>query len=331
MNPDTWKLRLAMSLRTIFLRAVAALFATGFIVSATAQERPAFWIDMTLGEPVSGEEMLKDLVEVDVVYLGETHRLQRHHRLQAEVIRGLAGSGRPLILGMEQIEARDQEQVDAFNAGKLDFDGLAAAIKWEDQWNNYADYRAIVEAVRKAGGRVVGLNAPREVIRSVGRKGVAGLSGEERARLPEEIFLEDPVYERLMETLLLVHMTMEKGFLRNVFEAQAARDESMAEALEKAWKDAGGKGDAKKPIAVVVCGVGHCQFGLGTPDRVRRRIDGTRDRIVLMSESGDLELTAAEQAMKRDIDIRHRDFEFIRRPLADYLHAMQPKPEEVGK
>jgi len=116
------------------------VFATGYIVAAPAQERPAFWIDMALGEPVSSEEMLKDLVEVDVIYLGETHRLKRHHRLQAEVVRGLAGSGRPLILGMEQIEARDQEQVDAFNAGKLDFNGLATAIKWEDQWNNYADY-----------------------------------------------------------------------------------------------------------------------------------------------------------------------------------------------
>jgi uncharacterized iron-regulated protein len=313
------------------MRAAFTLFAAGFIVAAPAQERPAFWIDMSLGEPVSLEEVLEDLVGVDVIYLGETHRLERHHRLQAGLVRGLAGSGRPLLLGMEQIESRDQESVDAFNAGKLDFEELAVAIKWGDQWNNYADYRGVVEAVRNAGGRVVGLNAPREIIRAVGRKGVAGLSEEERAQLPEKIFMDDPVYEKLMETLLLVHATMEKGFLRKIFEAQVARDESMAEALEEAWKDAPGKRDGKKPIAVVVCGAGHCQFGLGTPDRVRRRIEGMRERIVLMSESGDLKLTEAERAMKRDIEIRHRDFEFIRRPLADYLHAMQPKPEEAGE
>ena len=128
--------------------------------------------------------------------------------------------------------------------------------------------------------------------------------------------------------MLLVHMSMEKGLLRKIFEAQAARDESMAAALAAAWEKSTAKGGKKKPIAVVICGAGHCQFGLGTPDRVRRRLPGTRDRIVLMSESGDLELTDAEKAMMRDIEIKHRDMEFIRRPVADYLHAMEIKPEK---
>ena len=305
---------------------VFVILVAWFTVDASAQ-RPAFWVDLKLGEPVSTEDLLEDLVDVDVVYLGETHRLERHHRLQAEIVRGLAKSGRPLILGMEQIEARDQEKLEDFNEGKVDFDGLAEAIEWEKQWNNYDAYREIVEATHEAGGRVVGLNGPREVIRQVGRNGVEGIEPNERATLPEEIFLDDPIYEELMETLLLIHMSMEKGFLRKIFEAQAARDESMAAALEAAWKKEGGESD-KRPIAVVICGAGHCQFGLGTPDRVRRRLPEARDRIVLMSESGDLELTDEEKAMSRDIQISHRDMEFIRRPVADYLHATEPKLEE---
>jgi uncharacterized iron-regulated protein len=290
-----------------FIIALLAVFSGA--VQASAQDRPAFWVDMKLGEPVSTEEMLEDLAEVDVIYLGETHRLERHHRLQAEIVRELAKSGRPLILGLEQIEGRDQEEVDRYNEGKVDFKGLAKAIEWEKQWNNYEDYREIIEAAHGSGGRVVGLNGPREVIRSVGKSGVDGLSKEDRVQLPEEIFLDDPVYEKLMETLLLVHMTMEKGFLRKVFEAQAARDESMAAAIAEGWRDAPGKGDGKKPIAIVICGAGHC-------------------------ESGDLELTESEKAMMREMEIRHRDVDFIDRPIADYLHAMEPKPEdeeEAGK
>lgn len=316
-----------MKRKTMIMRTLIAALGIVFAVAAPAQERVAFWIDMALGEPVSSEEMLEDLVEVDVIYLGETHRLERHHRLQAEIVRALAASGRPLILGMEQIEMRDQAKLENFNAGKVDFDGLAKAIDWEKQWNNYGDYRGVVEAVRDAGGRLVGLNGPREVIRAVGKKGVAGLDAEERALLPKEIFLDDPVYERLMDTLLMVHVTMEKGFLRKIFEAQAARDESMAAALAAAWEKAATKDKSKRPIAVVVCGAGHCQFGLGTPDRVRRRLPDARDRIVLMSESGDLELTDEERAMMREMEVRHRDVEFIRRPIADYLHAKEPKPE----
>ncbi len=307
------------------LITVAGLFVS-LAVSASAQ-RPAFWVDLKLGEPVSTEELLEDLAEVDVIYLGETHRLERHHRLQAEIVRELAASERPLIVGLEQIEARDQEGVDRYNSGALDFEGLAEAIAWEKQWNNYEAYREIVEAVREAGGRLVGLNGPHEVIRLVGKNGVEGIEADERASLPAEIFLDDPVYEKLLETLLLVHMSMEKGFLRKVFEAQAARDESMAAALVDAWKEQAAKSE-KRPIAVVICGAGHCQFGLGMPDRVRRRLPEARDRIVLMSESGDLELTDEEKAMSRDIEIKHRDLEFIERPVADYLHATEPKPEE---
>lgn len=304
-----------------------ALVALPLMASAEG-ERAEFWVDMALGEPVSQEEMLEDLAEADVIYLGETHRLERHHRLQLEIVRGLAETGRPVVLALEQVEARNQKEVDEFNRGKTGFDELAKAIDWKKQWNNYADYRAVVEAVRESGGRVVGANGPLEVIRAVGKKGVAGLSPEERKQLPEDVFLDDPVYEKLLETLLMVHMTMEKGFLRKVFEAQAARDDAMADAVARSWHAMAERDASRRPVAVVVCGAGHCQFGLGTPDRVRRRWPDVRDRIVLMSESGDLELTDEEKAMRRDIEIKHRDVDFINRPLADYLHAKEPAPEE---
>ena len=265
------------------------------------------------------EDLLEDLAAVDVVYLGETHRLERHHRLQAEVVRGLAKSGRPLILGMEQIEARNQVDVDRFNSGAIDFEGLAEAIEWEKQWNNYEAYQEIIEAARKAGGRLVGLNGPQEVIRQVGRNGLEGIETVERASLPEGGFS--------------MIRSMKNSWRRScwcicrwrrVFCGRSSRRRRRGmNRWRRRWSIRG-----RKPIAVVICGAGHCQFGLGTPDRVRRRLPEACDRIVLMSESGDLELTDEEKAMSRDIEIHHRDLEFIKRPVADYLHAKEPKPED---
>jgi uncharacterized iron-regulated protein len=297
--------------------------------AAEGEERVSFWIDLAHAEPVAFEEMVEDLAEVDVVFLGETHRLERHHRLQVEIVEALAATGRPLIVGLEQIEAGDQAAVDRYNAGELDFEGLAAAIEWEKQWRGYENYRALVEGTRAAGGRVVGLNGPLEVIRAVGRGGVEALPEEERAGLPEEIFLDDPVYEELMGQLLMIHMSVDEDTLRHVFEAQASRDASMAAAVVEAMVGKRGKGAGERPLAVVVCGAGHCQFGLGTPDRVLRRLgEEAQLRIVLMSESGDLELTEEEEKMMRQLEISHRDLEFIDRPVADYLHAVEPKAEE---
>ncbi|MEM7145126.1 MAG: ChaN family lipoprotein [Verrucomicrobiota bacterium] len=320
------------------MRGVAIVFGVGLLwvgnLSLRAEEgadRASFWIDLSHAEPVTFEEMVEDLGEVDVVFLGETHRLKRHHRLQREIVAALAETGRPLIVGLEQIESGDQAGVDRFNSGELDFEGLVEVIEWEKQWRGYENYRGLVEGVREAGGRVVGLNGPLEVIRAVGRGGVDGLSEEDRAGLPAEIFLDDPMYERLMGKLLMVHMSVDEDTLRPIFEAQASRDEAMAAALVGAIEEAkaAGKDGEARPLAVVVCGAGHCQYGLGTPDRVARRLgEGEAQmRIVLMSESGDLELTDEERAMMREMEISHRDLEFIDRPVADYLHAVEPKGE----
>ncbi|MEM8954922.1 MAG: ChaN family lipoprotein [Verrucomicrobiota bacterium] len=313
--------------------AFVVVFVGSPVFPAAGEEgadRASFWIDLSHAEPVTFGEMVEDLGEVDVVFLGETHRLKRHHRLQREIVEALAATGRPLIVGLEQIESEDQSGVDRFNEGELDFDGLVDAIEWEKQWRGYENYRGLVEMTRELGGRIVGLNGPLEVIRAVGRGRVDGLSDEERAKLPMEIFLDDPMYERLMGKLLMVHMSVDEDTLRPIFEAQASRDEAMAAALELAMEEAVAEDKEARPLAIVVCGAGHCQYGLGTPDRVQRRLgDEAQMRIVLMSESGDLELTDQERAMMREMEISHRDLEFIDRPVADYLHAVEPKEENT--
>ena len=78
--------------------------------------------------------------------------------------------------------------------------------------------------------------------------------------------------------------------------------------------------------AVVVCGSGHIEYGLGTAARVRRRMPGVKDRIVHFSESGDVELSPQELAMARPITITHEQLRELGRPIADYLHAVSVKP-----
>jgi len=320
-------------MRTILL---PLLLAFALPAAVHAQEglpkRAEFWVDMLLSEPVEKPEyMWEDLRQSDVIYLGETHRLKRHHRLQVEVLREMLKGKRPVILGLEQIEKRDQPQVDRYNKGEITFEQLAVAIDWTKQWNNYPDYKVLIETAREGGARVIGLNAPRELIREVGKTGVDSLPKEKRLSLPETIHLDDPTYERLMNQLLSVHSTFDPSFLRHVYEAQVCRDEHMAATMAEALapKDGAAVTPETKPLGVVVAGAGHVQFGLGTPDRVRFRIKDVRDRILLMSESGDLVLTPEEEAMRRAVQVFHQDVHFIRRPAGDYLHVKELAPEPV--
>jgi len=314
------------------LPAVALALLLLGAVRAEDPPRAEFWLDLITAEPVETEdELWEDLTSVDVVFVGETHRLARHHRLQVRIAERLLATGRPFLLGLEQVEKRDQAHLDRFNAGELTFEEFSAAIRWKEQWDNFEDYRALVETVREGKGRIVGLNAPREIVRETGKIGIDALPAEKRALLPETIHADDPPYERLMNQLLSVHSTFDPKFLRHVFEAQVVRDEHMADTLVSAFTALRTASPEKRPVAMAVTGSGHIQFGLGTPDRVSRRVPDLEPRIVLLSESGDLVLTPMEEAMRRAIRIHHRDLRFLGRPAGDYLHVREQAPAPPDK
>jgi uncharacterized iron-regulated protein len=277
---------------------------------------PSIWIDVYQGEPLSYREVLKDLAKADVVYLGERHTIQRHHEIQMEILTDLAHSGVSLALGLEQMEISRQPELDRYNRGEIDFEQLAEATGWANRWQNYRQYRPVLEAARKAKAPVVALNAKAETIREIVRVGgVDRLPPEVRKELPAEMQLHDPAYGKLLSLQLMVHLAAAPETLRPMIEAQIARDETMAGALTTFLKSPQGRG--RKML--VVCGAGHVAYGLGMPARVLRRMPGTKERIVLLSESGELQLSPEEKAQAREIEITHEQLREIKQPVADYL------------
>ena len=290
--------------------------------SAFAASDPSeFWLDLVSGEEATHEQVFADLATVDVIYVGEIHTIDRHHTVQLGVLQELAARGIGASLCLEQLPARDQSGLDRFNAGELTFDQLAAELNWAKQWRNYADYRALCEFAQQQKFPIVALNAPADTIRAVSRGGgLAKLPPDLRAQLPADIDLDDPPYEKLLNLQLAVHRAMDPAKLRPVFEAQVARDETMAAAIVRARALNGP--DGRPRVAVVAIGSGHIRYGLGTPERVARRLPGIRDRIVLSTESGQLKLSDAERAAARDITITHADLRTLGRPPGDYLRVL---------
>jgi uncharacterized iron-regulated protein len=131
---------------------------------------------------------------------------------------------------------------------------------------------------------------------------------------------KDPVYEKLLAAQMMVHVAASPQRLRPMIEAQIARDEAMSAALADYLRSEAGRGRK----AVVVCGSGHVAYGLGTPQRVRRRLGDPNDRIVVMAECGDVRLSAEEKAVSRPVKISHDEWRQIGRPVADYLEIASP-------
>lgn len=285
------------------------------------RERVTLWLDMYRAEPLPFAAVMDDLKGADIVYLGETHTLKRHHQWQARILEELieARNGE-LVLGLEQIEAFNQKELDRFNAGKIDFDELAKRIDWGKRWGNYRDYRALLELAQAKGVPVLALNGRAETIRKIGRQGLGKLDNSERRELPKEMEFNDPDYRRLMDLMLMVHASISEDTLERIFQAQVARDEHMADTLAQYLAQPGNENRA----AVVVAGSGHLAYGLGTVDRVRRRLPERSDRIVLMTVSGELVLSEREKAQSRPVSITHGDLRYLQRPKADYLQLTEP-------
>lgn len=295
---------------------------------AAPPRRATLWIDLYQAEPVSYAQMIKDLAGVRVVYVGESHRVARHHETELQILRDLAASGRKLAVGLEQFDVGEQPALDRYNRGELDFNGLLAATRWATRWGNYLQYKPLLEAARAAGAPLVALNAPDELVHQVVRSGgVAKLTPELRKQLPAELMLHEPPYEKLLGWILPVHKAATPERLRPMIEAQIVRDEMMASALARYLASAAGEGR----LALVVCGNGHVEYGLGIVSRVRRRIPGLEDRIVLLSDSGDTQLTAGEKAALREIEITHAQRRQLGLPAGDYLQATSRKWSAVSK
>lgn len=289
--------------------------------SVAAPLAPELWVDLVTAEEATDTAVLDDLATAGAIFVGETHTIPRHHDVQLWLLQELFARGVPLVLCLEQLEAADQPAIDRFNRREIDLATLARETDWPNKWRNYADYAALCRFAQQHRIPIRGINAPADVIRAVYRGGgVAALAPDQRASLPPELPLDAPDYERLLALQLAVHAAVDDERLRPMIEAQLARDETMAVNIVAARRVT--TAGAPPPTAFVILGAGHMRYGLGTPAAVRRRDPAVIERLVLITDSGQLRLSPADAAASREISVSHTDLRTLRRPPADYLRVL---------
>jgi len=259
------------------------------------------FVDGRTGEVMSFADVAARAAQVDVVLAGEQHDQASHHRLQARLAEAMAQGG-GLTIGLEMVSWQRQAPLDRFGRGYIDVDGMFAALDWENTWGHNAElYREIFEQGRKGSARFVALNAPRELVRAVARKGVEGLSDEQRKLLPE-LDLDDEVHRGAIEGFFRQHhppTASSADSFGRFYAAQVLWDESMAERSVAAL-------DTDAQRVLVLAGVGHVAGYRGIPQRIlRRRPEARLLTVVPLPVEGGEDLTdAVKQAIARgDADI----------------------------
>ncbi len=182
------------------------------------------------------DELAAQLKDADVVFLGEYHGNNAAHLLQAQVQQALYASRPQQVLSMEQFTRQYQPLLDQYMAGQI---GEATLLDQAEGWKNYSgSYRPLVEFARQHQLPVVAANAPADIVRCVGRKGIKYLQYVEKPRQQEIAkipFYYEPAYldkfSGVTHSATKSKDAAEPKAPSNSFYAQLLRDNTMAEAI----------------------------------------------------------------------------------------------------
>jgi len=174
------------------------------------------------------EKMLPDLQAADIIYVGELHHIEAHHRLGLDIIKALHESDLPLAVGIEMFRAEEQAVLDAWIDGTLSLDRFirSYADNWTLPWTFYDD---IFLYAREHRIPLVGLNIPDEISTTVARSGFAALPEAQRKRLPPGMSCNvDPKYREFVRQAYAGHSAHGGRQFEHFCEAQMVWDKSMA-------------------------------------------------------------------------------------------------------
>lgn len=237
-------------------------------------------IDTKKGTAITFDELIDHLSAKDIVFIGEVHNNPEHHLIQIQILQALTHKKDGYGIGLEFFSKDKQPPVDNYLNGNIAEGMFLKKSSWAKGWGfDYHLYRPVFLYSLQNRLRIVALNAKSSIIRKVARKGIKGLSREEREKLPDEIDLHNQAHK---DYLLEIFQRHSHGDLTNFdffYEAQCLWDETMADNIVSSFKE-----DLKK--MVVLTGNGHIIFKFGIPDRVQRRADLSFATVMPLSSPG---------------------------------------------
>ena len=215
------------------------------------------------GQKIDLNRLPESLANADIILVGEWHTHSGVHRFQTDLLQQLNSRNPKVALSMEQFSRDKQNVVDEYLVGTI---GEQVLMKNGNAWPNYeSDYRPLVELAKSQGIDVIAANAPKPLVRCIGRQGVEylnKLTDKERRYLAADIDTSSSPYkEKFMASMH--HGKPEQT--EKQFAAQVTWDETMAESIVNYI--------AKNPNSQVmhIAGKFHTEQGLGTKASILKR------------------------------------------------------------
>lgn len=210
------------------------------------------------------DKIVADMSDADVLFFGEEHNDSAGHYLENKIFRALhAAYGDKVILSMEMFERDNQTALNDYLQGFIDEARLAKDARL---WNNYKDYRPMVEYAKQNHIPVIAANAPRRYVNLVSRRGMKSLdslSKDAKKFLPPLPY--DTLSGRYREKFVEIMKGGPGGDNPNVYYSQSLWDAGMSYSIYKFLKE-----NKHKKVFHCVGGF-HTEEKLGTAAQLQMR------------------------------------------------------------
>lgn len=221
-------------------------------------------LDTRHAETITFDQLIGALGSARVIYVGERHTSQAHHRIQLDVIRALSERGKHISVGMEMFDHTYQHQLDRWSSGELQWDAFLKQVHWYANWK-FDDtlYKDILIYVQSHHLPLIGLNIPFHLPAKISVGGLDSLSDQDRAMLPDAIDVTNAEHRAYVKSIFTGHHSIKgRDDFENFYTAQCAWEDGMAQAIADNLKD---------NTMVVIAGNGHIVRKFGIPNRAYAR------------------------------------------------------------
>jgi len=234
---------------------------------------------LDLNQPVPLEKLIPELATKRVVFVGEMHDRYDHHLNQLQIIQGLHDRDSKIAIGVEYFQQPFQQFVDDYIEGRISEDEFLRRTEYFLRWGyDYRLYAPIFRYARDQRIPVRALNVPSSLVSEVAKTGITALAEKDRAYLPKQIEPADEAYKNRLRAAFEEHPLSGHDAFAHFVEAQLVWDEGMAESAAAYLNANPGR------RMVILCGLGHVEFGSGIPKRLERR---THLSYAIVINSGD--------------------------------------------
>lgn len=232
---------------------------------------PSEWLFF---KEVSFQNLIKELLRYQVIYLGEVHINKEIHEIQLRIIKELYKRDKKLIIAMEAFQQPFQEALDLYVEGEISEGEMLKRTEYKKRWRfDTKLYSPIWRFAERHGIKIVALNIPDELRKEIREK---GLEKVKSPLLPPKVIYPPKEYEKFLEKSLGEHK--KKINWKRFLDVQTAWDNGMAYRLLKVLLL------YPEHRIVVIVGKGHLYRGYGIPYVLQKLYPEVRQAVLYPDE-----------------------------------------------